>query len=604
MSGNFAGLPTSFDRFREVWGWDTEFRPDANHRPKLVTLFAKEIRSGREVRVRLPDLLSSGRLPFGGAPDTLVESYSAVAELSCCLTAGVTMPHNVLCTFAETSALINGLEIDGLTERRPGLLEACDLFQIQHMTKEKKVAMRDLILSKDPADYTPEEWAGVEDYNADDVLTDIELFTAEAPAIDVDAALFRGRYSKAVAEMEHTGIPLDTGYIWELRDVWQPLRMHYINRFNDLHLYDDEGRFHEDRLADLIISRGWSWPRTGKSGQFKMDRKTLGQMVKRHPELTRTQQLRDQIAELRLGAFLNTIGDDGFSRCPIMPFWTRTGRNQPQGRDLAFLMSLPTWTHGFIKPPEGWGVCGLDWSGQEAGLGAGLSGDPAWLADYCAGDIHLGFAIRAGLAPEGATKESHGEIRNLVKPVNLGIPYGISKYGVSAQTGKSLHWSAAVLAAWKHAYRVGIEWQLNTVTQAIFDRKIVSPLGFPLAVHENTPKRTLMNYMFQAAGADMMRLAAIAAREAGIRVCCPVHDQFILMAPLPEFDDAIATMDRLMRKASVVITGGLEIPVEVSFKVRWPDCLADVRPPKAKGQALWTEIRDLVRGELRGKRAG
>jgi DNA polymerase I-like protein with 3'-5' exonuclease and polymerase domains len=266
-------------------------------------------------------------------------------------------------------------------------------------------------------------------------------------------------------------------------------------------------------------------------------------------------------------------------------------------------MSLPSWTHGVIKPPEGYGIVGLDWTAQEIGIGAQLSGDPALIADYLAGDPHLQFAIRSGLAPEGATKESHGEIRNLIKPVSLGIPYGISKYGVATQTGKSLRWAAEVLATWRHTYPKFIEWQENTVAQGIFDRRIVSPLGFPMAVHGNTSKRTLANYMHQASGADMMKLAAIAAYEVGIRICAPVHDAFVIMAPVNELDDAISTMTRIMMKASTVVTGGLEIPVEKSFEVRWPDCLGDVRKEKAKGQALWTEIKGLAQGELRQKRA-
>jgi hypothetical protein len=67
-------LPSKFDRFREVWGWDFEFRPDGNHRPVPVTMFAKEIRSGREVRMGPADLMAADSLPFGNEPDTLVES--------------------------------------------------------------------------------------------------------------------------------------------------------------------------------------------------------------------------------------------------------------------------------------------------------------------------------------------------------------------------------------------------------------------------------------------------------------------------------------------------------------------------------------------------
>jgi DNA polymerase I len=604
MCANSVDLPSKFDRFREVWGWDYEYRPDRNLRPVPVTMFAKEVRSGREVRMRVADLKSASRLPFGNEPDTLVESYSAVAELNCCVAADLPMPRNVLCTFAETSVLTNGLEIDGLTDRRPGLLEACDLYQIPHMAKARKDAARDLILGKDPANYTLEEWGLIEGYNEDDVLTDMALFKAEAPSIDLPAALFRGRYSKAVVDMEATGLPVDDAYIAELRDVWQDLRLHYIRQLDHLHLYDEAGSFVHGRMAALIEARGWFWPRTEKAGQYRLDAKTLGKMARRHPELRQAQLLRDQIAELRLGAFLNTIGEDGFSRCPLAPFWTKTGRNQPQGRDLAFLLGLPTWTHGALKPPEGWGIVGLDWMAQEIGEGAGLSGDPALIADFLAGDPHLAFAVRSGLAPEGATKESHGEVRNMIKPVSLGIPYGISKYGVAAQTGKSIHWAAEVLARWRHTYPKFMEWQQNTVAQALFDCRIVSPLGFPMAVHGGTSTRTLKNYMHQASGADMMRLAAIAAREAGIRVCAPIHDAFVIMAPLRELRDAFGTMAKIMVRASAVITGGLEIPVEKSFEVRWPDCLGDVRKPQAKGQALWAEIKGLVRGELRqGRRA-
>ena len=325
-------------------------------------MFAKEIRSGREVRLRLADLEALGRLPFGNEPDTAVESYSAVAELNCCEAHGVPMPANPLCTYAETSALINGLEIDGLTGKRPSLLEACELYQIPHMDKAEKNAARDLVIHKEIADYTFAEWDWIEHYNEVDTKTDIALFIAEAPAIDLPAALFRGRYSKAVVGIEACGLPADTNYLTELSEAWQALRLHYIRQLDHLQLYDEEGHFHEDRFAALIEARGWFWPRTVKTGQYQMTSRVIGKMAQRYPELRPVQRLRDQIAELKLGAFLNTIGEDGRSRCPIMPFWTRTGRNQPQGKDLAFLMSLPSWTHGVIKPPEGYGI--LAWIGR------------------------------------------------------------------------------------------------------------------------------------------------------------------------------------------------------------------------------------------------
>jgi DNA polymerase I len=588
MSSSSAGLPSSFDRFRQIWHWDFEFRQNANHCPVPVAMFAKEHRTGAEISMRRAELLASTRLPFDAGRETLVVSYAAVAELTCCGMLHWPAPRNVLCTYFETSAAINGLDIDGLTMKRPSLLEACDLFDIPHMSKDHKTEMRELILGKD--EYAEEEWQRIEAYNRDDVLLDMPLLRGLAPTIDLPAALFRGRYAKPVAEWELRGLPVDLDCVQELTANWHALRMYYIRRDDHLGLYDDNGSFREDRFEALIADR--AWPRTS-TGKPMLRAKTFGKMVKRYPELKPLQRLRDQIAELRLGAFVNTIGADGASRCPIMPFWTRSGRNQPQGQNLSFLLSLPSWTHGIIKPREGWGIAALDWEGQEFRIGAGLSRDPSMIED-CRDDPHIRFAIRAGLAPLWASKSSHKPLRDSIKPVSLGSSYGMTKYGAAAATGRSLTWAQEMLSRHRHTYPVFPQWQQDTITQAIFDERIVSPLGWPMAVHAETRKRTLMNYMQQSGGGDCMRLAAIAARDAGIQVLVPVHDSFWITAPLPELDDAIATMKAIMERAGRAVAG-IDIPVEVSAVVRWPQCPGDVRKPEAKGQPMWAEVKQLLR---------
>ena len=95
-------------------------------------------------------------------------------------------------------------------------------------------------------------------------------------------------------------------------------------------------------MENLVQAKGWTtWPRT-ITGKLELKSTTIGKQAKHHPELRKLQKLRDTIAELRLGAFLNTIGEDGCSRIAIMPLWTRTGRNQPSARDKAYLLSMPS----------------------------------------------------------------------------------------------------------------------------------------------------------------------------------------------------------------------------------------------------------------------
>jgi DNA polymerase-1 len=591
MSCACAGLPSKFDRFREIWHVDFEFRQDENHCPVPVAMFAKEHRTGAEISMRRSELLASTRAPFGTGPDVLMTSYAAVAELGCFRQLACPRPRNVLCTYFETSAAINGLEINGLEAKRPSLLETCDLFEIPHMATEHKTEMRDLILNH--TDYTEEQWREIEDYNREDVLLSIPVLEALAPTVDLAVALFRGRYAAAVADMEANGLPVDVDYLRELEANWQALRMFYIRRNDELGLYDEAGTFKEERLEAVAKARNWNLPRTA-TGKIEVKSRALGKYARHYPELRAVQKLRDQIAELRLGRFLNTIGADGASRCPIMPLWTRSGRNQPQGRDKVFLLSLPSWLHGLLKPPEGWGLAGLDWVAQEPGIAAGLSRDRAMIEDYLTGDIHLGFLIRAGLAPLWASKDSHRELRDAIKPVSIGVSYGMTKHGVAAATSKSLMWAADRLARYHASYPVNTQWRHDVVTQALFDERIVSVLGWPMAVHVDTRRRTLMNFPMQAGGADMMRLAAIAAYEAGIHICAPVHDAFWIAAPLSELDDAIATMKGIMERAGREIPG-IPIPVEIAAVVRWPQCLGDVRKPDAKGQAMWNEVKSLLR---------
>jgi hypothetical protein len=50
---------------------DFEFRPDANHLPVPVAMFAKERRSGTEIFMRRDKLLTCKLSPFDIGPDTL-----------------------------------------------------------------------------------------------------------------------------------------------------------------------------------------------------------------------------------------------------------------------------------------------------------------------------------------------------------------------------------------------------------------------------------------------------------------------------------------------------------------------------------------------------
>jgi hypothetical protein len=579
-----------------IWHVDFEYREDANHHPVPVCMFAKEQRTGAEIFLRREQLLTLRQAPFGTGQNDLMVAYAANAELSCFLALGLPFPCNVLDVYVETSAAINGLDIEGLTTKRPNILEALEWFGLpSDYTKAEKDAMRDLILSHET--YTEDQWRKIERYNRADGGDTLGLLPRLTPTLDLPHALHRGRYMAAVARMERTGLPIDTDSLDRLVSNWERLQLHYIARDDEFSLYEGT-HFREARLRDLIAAKRWDWPLT-PTGRLQTDAKTFGQQARRYPELRRTVHLRESIAELRIGKLINTIGRDGFARCPLLPFWTLTGRNQPASKDKVFLPSLPVWLRGLLRPPPGWTLVELDWDAQEIAIAAGRSGDPAMIADYRDGDPHWRFGVRAGLVSPNANKAEYRELRDKsFKPVTLGMLYGMSPYGIAAKTGRSLLWARDIHARHRRTYPVFHRWQGDVVAQAKFDRTISSAFGWPAAVTGATAHRSLMNFPIQASAADAMRIAAIAATEAGIVVCAPVHDAFWIMAPDDQVAGTIEAMREIMVQAGTAVTDGLPITVSVKAIVTSARNLGDSREPGDKGYEMWAEVRNLLDGGL------
>ena len=95
--------------FREAWAIDFEFEVGAGERPVPVCLCARELRSGRELRVWRNEF---GTLPpYSIDADSLFVGYYASAELGCHLALGWPMPARILDLFIEFRNATNGINL-------------------------------------------------------------------------------------------------------------------------------------------------------------------------------------------------------------------------------------------------------------------------------------------------------------------------------------------------------------------------------------------------------------------------------------------------------------------------------------------------------------
>jgi DNA polymerase I len=151
------GLP-----FREIWCIDFEFLSSDGENPQPVCLVAKEIGTGRLVRL-WQDQLGSGP-PFEIDDDTLIVAYYAPAEIGCFLSLGWSVPSRLIDLFAEFRRETNALAV---AEGR-SLLSALSRHRISRITSEEKKSGRDLVMRGGP--WTDSERRDVLDYCETDVI--------------------------------------------------------------------------------------------------------------------------------------------------------------------------------------------------------------------------------------------------------------------------------------------------------------------------------------------------------------------------------------------------------------------------------------------------
>jgi DNA polymerase I-like protein with 3'-5' exonuclease and polymerase domains len=246
------------------------------------------------------------------------------------------------------------------------------------------------------------------------------------------------------------------------------------------------------------------------------------------------------------------------------------------------------WVRGLIKPPEGYALAYLDFSSQEIAIAAALSEDELMMKGYAEGDPYLGFAKAARLAPPAATKLSHKDVRDRCKAVVLGVNYGMGSDALAASLAITRAEANELMRLHRDTYRRFWSWSDDTVTSAMLTGEMMTVFGWRRRVGAGANTRALMNFPMQGNGAEMMRIAAIAATEAGIEVCAPVHDAFLIAAPLHRLDEQVEHMRALMTKAGEAVTGGFPVRTDATV-VRFPDRYMD-----EGGREMWERIMTLL----------
>jgi hypothetical protein len=593
MDPNFTNLG-----IRDVIVLDAEYVARKGEPVIPVCLCAKSIISGQEWRI-FAEPAARRPCPLPIEPDVLYVSFSAPSEWSFFLAAGWELPTTILDLYAEEMLITNTQKETTGKRYVPSLLLTLAKYGLDAMTAADKESMRDRILQGHP--FSRDEQIEVLAYCMEDVTSTANLLSAMLPHFNLEDALLRGSFTRAVAWIEYNGIPIDRAAYSRLVNNWSELTSSLARRAEQEQGYgvyqgDKDGKMKWRQAGfNALIERMAlvdEWPRTA-SGKYSVadpdnksdDEKIFKMMAQRYPYLEPLRQTRKFLTTLR--HFNLPIGSDGRCRVHPWPWWTATGRSQPKGG--GFIFSLPAWTRFLIKPGPGQAIAYVDLVSAEFGIAGALSGDRAMLEAYRSGeDVYMRLAKMAGAVPPDATKKSHPEQRKLYKVGMLGAQYGQTPFGLSRNAGIPLWLAESVHRDLRKVYRQYWRWIENEVLHAEITGGMSTPLGWRMPVDRETSSTALSNFPMQAACAEIMRLATTFMLDEGLALCATVHDAVLIESQIDRINNAVEVAKSCWKRASEIVLDGFGLDADSKI-VCYPDVYHD-----EDGSEMWNRLQTIL----------
>jgi DNA polymerase-1 len=583
---------------------DGELHTDTGNIPCPVALAAYEMRSKTQVTRHWPHLAAPHPPPYPTDAGALFVSYFAPAEIVAHYALGWPAPENIIDLYAEFRRLHNYPrihppgnfyeydvtrlyqepnpfpypprycpELDGFDPDEPqrfSLLEARNTYRLPPLTTSAhKTAMRQRVMAGPP--YNDDDIRAIARYCLSDTMALQGLLEVMLPEIDVDQALLRGDYARAVAWEEFKGIPIDPHVFPQLLARWEELKAHLIADVDRPFGFYADNRFQTRQFLQYLLAHQIPW-RLTKTGYPVFRDEYLKEQCEVYPELEPFRQLRKTVGKAK--KLILPVGQDFRHRTMLSPFATVTGRNAPR----RFIFGQAKWMRMLIKPPPGFALGAVDWKQQELGIGAVLSQDVARQHAYKGDGTRDFYMILADIM---------GCSRDAAKTFTLAEQYGAGVQLLARRMRRQPFVIRRILRALRQRYARFYDWCDRIVNVAYRDGKLETALGWQVLTPKHAANtRTLRNFLVQGYGADLLRLSVARAVDQGLNIIGTMHDSILLEARSTDIQAQVEALLAIMATASRELLDGFQLNVEAPIYHRYHD--------KA-GQELWQKVTAFLR---------
>jgi len=385
-----------------------------------------------------------------------------------------------------------------------------------------------------------------------------------------------------LADVERTGIRLDAGILATMSTEFDKELTGLTREIYDLagQAFDiDSPKQLGEILFDKLKLPGGK--RLKKSGQWATDASVLEGLAERH-------DLPRKIIEYRTRTKLKSTYIDALPKY-IHPATGRlhTSFNQTVARTGRLSSSNPNLQNipigdefglrirsAFVADP-GWKLISADYSQIELRVLAHMSGDPRLIEAFsCDEDIHSRTAEEIFGVPPALQTHEH---RRMAKAINYGVIYGLSSFGLAAQTSTSKSEAQRYIDAYFSRYKKVREYLDGLVDEArqtgrvrtLFGRlRPIPEINSKDASARNRAEREAMNTPLQGTAADLMKLAMVKLHarlrreRMRSRIILTVHDELVCEAPQDELAAAQIIVKQEMEEAYKML-----VPLRVDLGV-------------------------------------
>ena len=553
-----------FAHFKNVVVFDDEFKQVPGNNPKPVCCTFKEIKSGKQFTHWY--LSEIHEWPFENK-DTLYICHNAVAEVSCMLELGLTVPDHIWDTMIQDKKLYNG------KEKGFSLLKCCARYGIDTITEAQKNIYRDLIINNYP-NYTGQEKEKIIEYNVSDVVENEKLFKAQCAMYErretfnfkkvLSQAIFHGKSMGICAAIERNGIPINYELYSDLEKYFPKIKAQEIKELQescDIYIGD---KWNQKKFVEFLKREDlWKiWPKT-KTGQPKKDDKTLYRHQTKYPKI---QEIRDSkfiIEAKNLKGY--QVGEDKRSRASLNMFGQITGRTNVSTAINPF--GAPRRMRNVIGTDKKHYLIYADWKSQEAVIQGALSNDENIKAAV-KHDAYIYIAQEAKAVPVGATKDSHPQEREIYKQTFLATAYGQTEYGLKAKLNITEAEAIYLLSNLKRILSKYFRWIDELIKGACARGYFETIFGwrYYLSDKESPNPRRLMNWPLQSHGSEILRRAIIDLHGSGFEISMPVHDAVLIHMERKGWRVMRKEINKLKKIMSEAAKKVINMPIKVDTK--------------------------------------